>query len=334
MIFIFFALTQSFWQQHNIDRFKNVDPYQILGLGKDFTKKQLDSIYSRYVDQRLNVKPGTAISRQMQQQWDEFEYSYNILSNPASKEIFDNHGIEYFNITDSSILGFKGDEELMMMKNMGMQVPELYDTYGGALTFPVQFSMLEFFKGATRLISINNVDKCICPKEEDLVCPECEGVDDNLIANELTLTLPPGAPYFYRFFAKDAFDTELNRAPHDILFIAVQSETSIKDKNLPAHKFVRIGNDIVTNFTLPLAKKIRGGSFQITNIDGEVVEASIETQGGVAISRGKGFPFVGEPQRRGNLIVNVNIVYPTKPLTKKQREIVNSILPDDISEYE
>lgn len=336
MIFFFLFANPilSFWTIENINKFKNVDPYQVLGLGKDFTKKDLDKAYSNYLDKRTKYTAVTrndeAISKQTKQSWEEFEFSYNILSNPSTRELYDTYGIEYLNETQSTILDFKGDEEIMMMKQMGMVIPEKYDTFGGTLVYPIEFSTLEFFKGATRMVTINTIKKCQCIHEDEIDCEECVGVEDEVQSKEIEVTIPPGAPNFYRVFSKDVFDVDYNRAPNDVIFVAIQRDRSDSNEN----QFKRVGNDIYTNFSLSLSDRIRGGTFNIKNIDGEVLSPVIDTSGTFAVSKGKGFPYVGNSKYRGDFIVNINTIYPTKPLSEEQRKIVSSILPDDPSEYE
>lgn len=335
--FFFFAYNVlSFWTINNIDKFKNVDPYHVLGLGKDFTKKDLDKVYSQYLDKRMKYTAAfrneETVSKQMKQSWEEFEYSYNVLSNPSTRELYDTYGIEYLNETQSTVLDFKGDEEIMMMKQVGMVVPEKYDTFGGTLVYPIEFTMLEFFKGATRMVTINTIKKCQCIHEDEIDCPECVGVEDEVQSKEVEVTIPPGAPNFYKVFSKDIFDVDFNRAPNDIIFVAIQRERLNSKQNERQYK--RIGNDIITNFSLTLSSRIRGGTFNIENIDGEILSPIIDASGAFAVSKGKGFPYVGNPKYRGDFIVNINTIYPTKPLSEEQRKIVASILPDDPSEYE
>lgn len=329
----FFSL--SFWGEDYIDRFKNVDPYQVLGLSKKFSKKELDDAYSRYLNQRTKFSATSqkeeSVSKQTKQAWDEFEFSYNILSNPSTREIYDTYGLEYLNETQSTILDFKGDEELMMMKQIGAEVPEKYETFGGTLVYPIEFSTLEFFKGATRVVTINTIKKCQCIHEDAIDCEECDGVEDEVQSNEIEVTIPPGAPNYYRVFSKDVYDVELNRAPHDIIFVAIQRDRSSNQKENQYH---RSGNDIVTNISLSLSDRIRGGTISIKNIDGENLSPVIDPSGTFAIAKGKGFPYVGNPKIRGDFIVNIITIYPSKPLSEEQRKIVESILPDDPSEYQ
>ncbi|OHS95709.1 DnaJ domain containing protein [Tritrichomonas foetus] len=311
----------SFLQTYNISRFESLDPYQVLGLKQGFSKSEIQKVYNRYVSQRIKA---TNPSERTIRNWEEIEFAYSILSNPSTKQLYDNAKYEFINVSDFTIIGFQGDEHLIMMNNMYGGIPEIYKTYGGHLVFPVEFSLVEFFKGATRKISLNTLKKCVCEDGTDM-CSECFEVENDARNNVIDVTIPPGAPNFYRVLHEGVFEPDVNRAPHDIIFVAMERKGS--------GRFTRNGNDVSVNITLPLSTKIRGGTIDIKNVDGEKVTISLE-QGENVVVKGKGFPFLGSPKTRGDLKVHFNIIYPEHELSEEQKQIVNSILPDDASQYE
>ena len=91
----------------------------------------------------------------------------------------------------------------------------------------------------------------------------------------------------------------------------------------PDARFTREGTDIRTRVDVPLAIAMLGGEVQVPTPDGRklLLRIPTETANGKAFRlRGQGMPQSGQPDKRGDLYAEVNIVLP-RNLTEEQRHL-------------
>src|SRR5437588_821426 len=92
---------------------------------------------------------------------------------------------------------------------------------------------------------------------------------------------------------------------------------------LPDPRFTREGTTLRTRVDVPLATAMLGGEVQVPTPDGRQVLLRIPagTQNGRSFRlRGKGMPALGQPEKRGDLYAEVNVVLPTH-LNAEQRRL-------------
>ncbi len=92
---------------------------------------------------------------------------------------------------------------------------------------------------------------------------------------------------------------------------------------VPDARFTREGTDVRTRIDVPLAVAILGGETQVPTPDGRklLLRIPAETPNGKAFRlRGQGMPRIGQPDSRGDLYAEVNIVLP-RNLTEEQRHL-------------
>lgn len=92
---------------------------------------------------------------------------------------------------------------------------------------------------------------------------------------------------------------------------------------VPDARFTREGSDIRTHIDVPLAIATLGGETQVPTPDGRrlLLRIPAETANGKAFRlRGQGMPQTGQPDKRGDLYAEVNIVLP-RNLTEEQRHL-------------
>jgi DnaJ-class molecular chaperone len=107
---------------------------------------------------------------------------------------------------------------------------------------------------------------------------------------------------------------------------------------LPNNKFKRQGNDLVYSHTLSLADALKSMPVHFTNIDGEMIEVSVDeviSPQTEKILLGKGMPIlISDPLgpikrnfQRGKLIIRFDIEFPEQ-LSEQQRLELTSILDE------
>jgi DnaJ-class molecular chaperone len=92
---------------------------------------------------------------------------------------------------------------------------------------------------------------------------------------------------------------------------------------LPDPRFTREGTTLRTRVDVPLATAVLGGEVQVPTPDGRRLLLRIppETQNGKTFRlRGQGMPALGQPDKRGDLYAEVNVVLPTH-LNAEQRRL-------------
>lgn len=319
------AIVLCFVQQFNLTGMVGVDPYQALGLERGFTEKEINRAYRRYISERRhNTNPSPRRQRQLK----EIEFAFNVLGNPSARTLFEKSGLEYLSHTNFGVSGYASDIQLAMVQKVYGQIPIELVKNGGTIFFPVEFNLLDFYKGAKKNIYLSGLELCVCKKGKGQRCAKCR---DNPVfekVTKFTFELPAGAPPFYVQYAENVYDEGLERAPHDIVFIAMCNED-------PDSDYKRVGNELWMNHTISLSEAIRGQTVEIENIDENTINVPIGPNignNGIVRVADKGFPYVGE-QAAGDLVVNFEIGFPDK-LSDSQRAEIMKLLPEDPTKYE
>lgn len=320
---MFLTIVLCFVQQFNLTGLVNVDPYQTLGLEKGFTDKQLHRAYRRYISEKLhNTNPSPRRQRQLK----EVEFALHVLANPSARTLYEKDGFGFLEHTDFQVVGYASDIQLALVQRVYGQIPVEMVKNGGTIFYPVEFSLLDFYQGAKKTIYLSGLELCVCKKGKGQRCAKCRDNPFFEKVTKFTFELPAGASNFYIAYAENVYDEGMERAPHDIVFVATCNDDT---------EYRRMGNDIVVNQTISVSEAIRGKSVEVVNID----DASIDVPIGSTIGRnsvvhvpGKGFPFVGE-ETRGDMVVNFEIAFPEK-LSDSQRSELMRLLPEDPAKYE
>lgn len=92
---------------------------------------------------------------------------------------------------------------------------------------------------------------------------------------------------------------------------------------MPDPRFTREGSDVHTRIDVPLSIAILGGETQVPTPDGRklLLRIPAETPNGKAFRlRGQGMPRIGQPDSRGDLYAEVNVILPGN-LTEEQHQL-------------
>jgi len=120
-------------------------------------------------------------------------------------------------------------------------------------------------------------------------------------------------------FAKEG-DRVPGKIPADIAFI-------IRDKPHPI--FVREGANINYTYKIPLREALCGTIVQVPTLDGKKLGINCKEEviqpNTIKRLQGYGLPFHKEPQRKGDLIVNFDILFPDK-LSQNSKNILSDVL--------
>jgi len=136
----------------------------------------------------------------------------------------------------------------------------------------------------------------------------------------LTIDVKPGWKAGTKITFEREGDEQPGREPADIIF-------TLTEKEHPTYR--RIGSDLHYSATVSLKQALCNPVIEVPTLDNrklrvsanEVVNPSSQT-----VIQGEGMPITKQPGRRGNLIVNYNIVFPTS-LSPQQKQLLQQALP-------
>ena len=311
----------NFAHKINTSLYDNINLYEVLNVNKYSTLRDIQKSYRKAsVQFKRNRHP----SKRDERVWKQTQFAHDIISNPDSKDLYDNYGSLFFNKTDFTVIGYHSETELAMLRKQ-YKGAYLDDNFGGIINFPIQFDLVDFMNGKTKTIKMMRTVLCTC-KKGGTKCPKCRKnpYEQQLITQQITL--PKGASTMHRILVKDVFDTHLDRGASDVVFTAYLRKDDI---------FQRDGVDIKMKAHISLTDIIQGQNFTFENADGEELSISLKgvQHGEERRIKGKGIPYFGEPKMRGDVVVKFFVDFPKK-LTQKQIEVVKKNLPDDIASYE
>jgi DnaJ-class molecular chaperone len=312
----------GFVKQMDVADIVDLNLYKVLGLQESASSRDIKRAYKRFVVQKnRNQSPSERTLRT----WRQTETSYAILSDPSSKQLYDRFGILFLNRTEFSVFPYKSDLELALLKQMYKKVPEMFEDFGGIVSFPIQFNLADFLTGAEKTVSSLQTVTCVCPRG-GVRCAKCRQSPWMTRVVQTKVALPPGANEFHRIFVSGIGDSPQLRGAADAVFVVYAKEDPV---------FTRNGANLKRHVNLTLAQALAGGDVEIENIDGEVLNVPIGNgvkHGEERKIVGKGLPFFDDPRKRGDVVLQFGIEFP-EALTEEQKKIVEEVLPIDISEY-
>ncbi len=154
-------------------------------------------------------------------------------------------------------------------------------------------------------------------------CSHCHG--SGIVKGEevITIQIPAGVQSGMQLTMRE----KGNAAPRG----GINGDLIVAIEELPHETFERDGNNLYINYYISFPQATLGGSVDIPTLDGKArVKLAAGTQGGQVLRlQGKGLPEI-RSQRKGDLIVNVNVWTP-KTRTKEEREAVEKFLKSDNS---
>jgi len=152
------------------------------------------------------------------------------------------------------------------------------------------------------------------------ICDKCKGKGVLRQEAEVSIVIPPGIRNG-EMVRMAGFGEAISRGSAGDLYIKI---------NVTPHPvFKREGNNLVMNLNLKLSEALLGTKYPIQTLDGEI-EVTIPE--GVTINeilrvRGKGVPF--SKNKRGDLLIKLNIKLPAK-LSRQSRELIEQLKKEGI----
>jgi len=289
-----------------------VDYYQILGVDKTATSKEIKSAYRKLARKfHPDLNPNDKDAKKNFQQINE---ANEVLSDPEKRRKYDQYGKDWSH----------ADEFEKAKQNKQQSAGDRGQRFSGT---PYEGDFSEFFesmfggaagRGRSRQVKYRGED---FNAELQLDLTEAYKTHKRTLTvngGKIRITIPAGIENGQTIKIAAHGGPGMNGGPNGDLYI------TFSIANLP--NFKRSGNNIYTAVFLDVYTAVLGGEIIIDTLDGKVkLDVKPETQNGTKVKlRGKGFPVYKNEGRFGDLIITYNIKIPTN-LSDKQKVLFTEL---------
>ncbi len=288
-----------------------VDYYQILGVQKSATEKDIKAAYRKLARKyHPDVNPN---DKEAEKKFQELNEANEVLSDPEKRKKYDQygkdweHGAEYEKARQSraanqggNYYGGGDDNFSDFFESMFGGASGFNGTRGGRQTrfrgqdyqAEVHLTLAEAYETHKQTLNVNG--------------------------KNIRITVPAGIENGQNIKIPGHGGPGSNGGPNGDLFITF---TVANDE-----KFRRAKNDLHVNVDIDLYSAVLGGEIIIETLSGKVkLPVKAETQNGSIVRlKGKGFPVYKQEGQFGDLYVTFNVKIPTN-LTDKQKELFTEL---------
>jgi molecular chaperone DnaJ len=314
------------------------DYYQILGVSKNASEKEIKQAYRRLARKHHpDLNPG---DKSAEARFKEINAAYEVLSNPEKRKKYDQFGDQWEHAEQFAKAGGRGGVQW----NFGQggtafeygDVGDFGDIFsslfgdaragsrvrrgpqrGQDIESPIEVSLEEAYHGSTRVIQLQGQEPCTAcggtGRVGNRVCTICSGTGVKVTPRRLEVKIPAGVKEGSRIrIAGEGVPGRAGGSKGDLYLVV---------KVLPHTFFERKGDDLYTDVSVPLATAILGGEIILPTLNGNLsLKIPPETQNGKVFRlAGKGMPQLGNANH-GNLFAKVKVVLPTN-LTEEERKL-------------
>ncbi len=316
------------------------DYYQILGVRRDATEKDIKQAYRRLARQfHPDINPG---NKDAEARFKEINAAHEVLSNLEKRKKYDRFG-EHWQDADrftqaqgapgggSGVHYESGDGvpfEFGNQADFGSIFEDLFSGRGRAsqrprkgrdIEYPVEITLEEAFAGTARILETQVQERCSTCGGSGLngLCTGCGGSGTVLRPRRLEVRIPPGVREGSRVRMAAEGGHGVRGGSRGDLYLVV----SIR----PHPRFQLKDDDLYVEVPVPLTDAILGAEIEVPTLKGKVVlKVPQETQNGQVIRLGgQGMPRLSD-SARGDLLVKVKVMLPTN-LTPREHELFEEL---------
>lgn len=306
------------------------DYYKILGVDKKATEKEIRQAYRKLARKyHPDVNPG---DKSAEEKFKEINEANEVLSDPEKRKKYDELSAYYqqYGRMPGAGTGPMGGDGGVRYEYRTVSPEELNELFGGQSPFSDFFET--FFSSnfadqpdvrtrtggrrtprATRGQNIESSVDVTLAEAYQGVTRVFELTDADGSSKRLEVKIPAGVDEGSRI--RIAGQGGQGTAGRGDLYLRIHI--------LPDSRFTREGTTLRTQVDVPLSIAMLGGEVRVTTPDGRGLMLRIppETPNGKSFRlRGQGMPHLGQPDKRGDLYVEVSVVLPTH-LNDEQRKL-------------
>jgi DnaJ-class molecular chaperone len=315
----------------------NKDYYQILGVSRDASEKEIKQAYRRLARKHHpDLNPG---DKSAEARFKQINAAYEVLSNPEKRKKYDQFGDQWEYA--EQFAKARGQEGVRWDFGKGGTTFEYGDPNdfgdifsslfgskmkrgpqrGQDIESPIEVSLEEAYHGSTRVIQLETAEPCTAcggtGKVGNRVCTICNGAGVKVIPKRLEVKIPAGVRDGSRIrIAGEGGPSRAEGNKGDLYLVA----------KILSHKlFERKGDDLYTEVSVPLATAVLGGEVGLPTLNGNLsLKIPPETQNGKVFRlAGKGMPKLGNSEY-GNMFAKIKVVLPIN-LTEEERKLFGKL---------
>jgi molecular chaperone DnaJ len=319
------------------------DYYELLGVRKDATDKEIKQAYRRLARRyHPDVNPG---DKAAEARFKEINAAYEILSDKEKRQKYDKYG-DKWQYADQFEQAAQQQAQWDFSRGGGTYhfggdiggfdsiFDDLFSGLGGRtssrrtrqargqdLESSVEVTLDEAYQGTTRTISLQVQEPCPTCKGtgriQNLACSTCRGAGVVANVKRLEVKIPAGVQTGSRVRIAGKGQPGYGGGPGGDLFLRITVS--------PHPNLEREGDNLLTTVPVPLSVAVLGGEVQVPTPRGKLaLKIPPETQNGrVFRLGGQGMPHLGS-SARGDLLAKVSVVLPTR-LSEKERELFRQL---------
>jgi molecular chaperone DnaJ len=321
------------------------NPYDVLGIKKDATDKDIKQAYRRLARKHHpDVNPG---DKSAEARFKEINAAYEILSDKEKRQKYDKYGDKWqyadqfeqaarqqpqyrqYSPGDGNSYQFGGDsggmdsilEELFGGGRSRGSSRRSQARRGQDLESQVEITLEEAYSGTNRQINLQGEEPCkACQGSgqiQNVPCSVCRGAGTVATMNRLEVKIPAGVTTGSRVRVSGKGQPGYSNGPSGDLYLNITVS--------PHPTFERQGDDLNTTISVPLTVAVLGGEVQVPTLKGKLaLKIPPETQNGrIFRLAGQGMPHLGK-STRGDLLAKINVLLPTN-LTDKEKELFRQL---------
>ncbi|SOV20339.1 knob associated heat shock protein 40 [Plasmodium gaboni] len=331
---------------------KSEDYYSILGVSRDCTNEELKKAYKRlamkwHPDKHLNE----ASKKEADHMFKSISEAYEVLSNEEKREIYDiygEEGLDKYGFNNEHSKGFKSPDAHDVFSKFFKTETKFYSNspkangnvhFGGSIfggSSPFSGMNPRNGSGYTTSKSFSSLDKVEeyfvplyvtleelysgCKKKLKVTRKRCQGVttydDEFLVTVDIKNGWYDGTTITYK---GEGDQTSPMSNPGDLVFTL---------KTVDHDRFVRSYNDLIYTCPITLEQALTGHKFTIKTLDDRDIDIQVDeivTPLTTKIIPNEGMPYMENPQMKGNLIVEFDIIFPND-LNDEQKSLIKQAL--------
>lgn len=286
-----------------------VDYYQILGISKNATEKEIKNAYRKQARKfHPDVNPN---DQNAQKKFQEVNEANEVLSDPIKRKKYDQFGKDW---KQAGQYESSGPRNSGSGRTSGRQ--QGYSGDFGESDFSDFFSSM--FGGSARQTNLKGQDfnAELRLNLRDVYTSQQRTITVN--GKNIRLTIPAGVENGQIIKIKGHGAAGRNGGPNGDLFL-----TFLINED---PEFTRKGNDLYKNSEIDLYTAILGDEIQIDTLSGKVkLKVKPGTQNGTKVKlKGKGFPVYKNESMFGDLYISYSVKIPSD-LTDKEKELFNEL---------
>ncbi len=317
------------------------DYYQIMGVAKHATEKDIKKAYRRLARQyHPDVNPS---NKEAEAKFKEINEAYEVLGDPENRRRYDELGANWKHYDEWHSAG-SGDQGQPFnwsqsgFRPRGERQPryeyrtvieeEMQDLFGSSGDFSNFFYAFFGAPGA----EVHQQYRPAPRKGGDLEQPVGITLEEAFrgtsrmmqisqshgAARTIEARIPPGVQDGSRIRLASQGEPGIAGGPAGDLYLVAQLK--------PHPVFERKGDDLHTRISVPLTTAVLGGELEVPIINGRVkLKIPPETQNGKVFRlKGKGMPCLKHPENKGDLYAEVKVALPDR-LSDRERELFQEL---------